>query len=509
MLTGDLLVTRTYKGRIEPVYATIDQKHLEISSSIIEIFQKHVGKSYGELSKEIEDIEEINYRLVRGLAQILERRCILEKDAVVDPITARRVVFEECRGIVTDAEERKNILYKTAMKLSVKPDELEKALWADHEENLKIKQFQPLAPENLLIQYNLSLAQTLLFRATGMEIRIGDHYQQVFRKIKQLGLMYSIESEKIYLNGPVSLFKLTERYGTALAKLLPVIMKCSKWSLKASIVRKTMHGKRIYDFILNNMSDVFSCPYVVSDSYSYYGSEAFDSAVEKRFYQLSFKDWYVRREPTVLKAGEYAFIPDFSLELRGNKIYVEIVGFWTPEYLKNKIYKINQLKENIILLVNKNLACSGSEFKTDNLIFYDRKLPYLEIIQILKKYEEKQLIKDVKKLKNIEISLEGSVINLSEIAQRYGVGVEALKKVIKKKIDDNYLLSGEQLVSHHILQVIQDELAGVRRHSDAIKIFKRYGIKEHAQILDHLGYKVKWKGLDIENAEITKKINNI
>jgi predicted nuclease of restriction endonuclease-like RecB superfamily len=38
------------------------------------------------------------------------------------------------------------------------------------------------------------------------------------------------------------------------------------------------------------------------------------------------------------------------------------------EYLRHKIQKINQLaeKESIILLVNTNLSCSGSEFQTDN-----------------------------------------------------------------------------------------------------------------------------------------------
>ena len=53
----------------------------------------------------------------------------------------------------------------------------------------------------------------------------------------------------------------------------------------------------------------------------------FDSAIENEFYQLGFKGWTVQREPAVLKAGQYAFIPDFSLERNGIKVYVEIIGF--------------------------------------------------------------------------------------------------------------------------------------------------------------------------------------
>jgi predicted nuclease of restriction endonuclease-like RecB superfamily len=65
MLTSDLLVTRTCKGKIEPVYALPDQENLEIASSVIGVFHGHVGRTYGELLEEAEGFEEINYRLIR------------------------------------------------------------------------------------------------------------------------------------------------------------------------------------------------------------------------------------------------------------------------------------------------------------------------------------------------------------------------------------------------------------------------------------------------------------
>lgn len=498
MLTSDLLATRTYKGKIEPVYATPDQDNLETAGSVIDIFQSHVGKTYGELTEEIEGIEEIDFRLIRGLAQILERRCVIGMDSVIEPADARKAVFEECKGAVADVKERNEVTERAARKLSVETDALEKALWADQEENLVIKEFQTqnMTPEDLLRQYNLSLTQTLLFKATGMEIRIEDNYQQVFRKIKYLGLMYSIQDSRIYLDGPVSLFKMTERYGTAFAKLLPTILRCSKWSLKASILRKTMQGRRIYDFTLDNTRQIFAD----SDS-----EESFDSAIEKELSTLRFNGWLVRREPTVLQAGQYAFIPDFSLERNGTVVYVEIIGFWTPEYLKNKIEKINLLKEkeNMILLVDRNLACSGSAFRTDNLIFYDGKIPYLEMLKILRKYEEKQLTEEVEKLKYTEIVLDGGVINLCEVAEKYSVSVNALKMVNKQSNKDGYLLIGDQLVNNQILEAVQNELKAAKKHSEALEIFGKYGLKSQ-QILDVLGYRVKWKGLDSENAEIVK-----
>lgn len=35
MLTSDLLVTKSYKGKIEPIYAKLDKENLEISGSLI------------------------------------------------------------------------------------------------------------------------------------------------------------------------------------------------------------------------------------------------------------------------------------------------------------------------------------------------------------------------------------------------------------------------------------------------------------------------------------------
>jgi predicted nuclease of restriction endonuclease-like RecB superfamily len=502
MLTSDLLVVKTSKGKIEPVYALLDQDNLEIATSIIDAFQDHVGKKYGELSEELEGIEEINFRLIRGLTQILERRCVIEADSVVDPVAARKAVFEESKGFVTDDEERKKVIGEVAGRLSIDPADLETALWADHEGNLLVKEFQPIAPEDFLKWYNLSLAQTLLFRATSMEIEIEDNFQQVFRKIKQLGLIYTISDGKIFLEGPTSLFKLTERYGYAFAKLLPTIRESSRWCLKASISRKTFKGKRIYEFSLDHTKR------------SIFGPESepaevdFDSAIEKEFYQLSFNDWKVRREPSVLEAGEYAFIPDFSLDRNGARVYVEIVGFWTPDYLKHKIQKFNQLKEgeSMILLVNRNLSCTGSEFKSDNLLFYDRKIPHLDIIKILRRYEEEQHAEDIAKLKGIEISFGGDtgVVNLDEVADRYGVGLEALEEVVGDQNMPDYSLVGDQLVSIEVLGAVRAELAGVKRVGDAVQIFKNHGIKAHSQALNLVGYKVKWSGLDPENAEIIK-----
>src|SRR5659263_674068 len=106
-------------------------------------------------------------------------------------------------------------------------------------------------------------------------------------------------------------------------------------------------------------------------------------------------------------------------------------------------------------------------------------------------------------MKPRKVRLEGSVINLGEIAKKYAVSLDALKTDIKQNNRNGYLLIGDQLIENQTLKAVQGELNGVKKHSEALIIFGNYGIKSQ-QIFDILGYKVKWNGLDPENAEIVK-----
>ena len=67
-----------------------------------------------------------------------------------------------------------------------------------------------------------------------------------------------------------------------------------------------------------------------------------------------------------------------------------------------------------------------------------------------------------------------------------------------------FLLNSNVLYLCLFLEEIRGELEGVKKHNDARKIFERHGIRAYSQALTLLGYKVKWSGLDPDNAEILK-----
>ena len=63
------------------------------------------------------------------------------------------------------------------------------------------------------------------------------------------------------------------------------------------------------------------------------------------------------------------------------------------------------------------------------------------------------------RLKGMEISFgsDAGVINLDEVAGRYGVGIEALKETIKVQNKPGFSLLGDQLISQQVLETIRGD----------------------------------------------------
>ena len=117
--------------------------------------------------------------------------------------------------------------------MKISTQEAENAMYADLESELILQNFDPPTPQELLDKYNLGLAQTLLFDSTELKFTVSGNWQQIFFKAKRLGLIYeAYKTDQFWvkIDGPASLFKLTRRYGTAIAKLLPAIIASPKWT---------------------------------------------------------------------------------------------------------------------------------------------------------------------------------------------------------------------------------------------------------------------------------------
>jgi predicted nuclease of restriction endonuclease-like RecB superfamily len=78
-------------------------------------------------------------------------------------------------------------------------------------------------------------------------------------------------------------------------------------------------------------------------------------------------DWTLSRETAPVDAGDELFFPDFTLRhADGREALVELVGFWTPEYLEAKARKVEAARlDNLVLVVYRGLAVGGNTGKAD------------------------------------------------------------------------------------------------------------------------------------------------
>ena len=373
MLTLDLLRYRIDGDSVTPVYLTVTggKRYVGMAEQLIELAGAHVGRTLGEFEEAIEEMlgAAPDYKVYRGLAKILNEYLLTVAASDVDAEALRQKVF------VTAAEggpyaRRPDLLFtrtyterteEIAGELGSSAETLLASLYSDLRENQVVESFDSsITPEELIERYNTALAQAMLYRATRMIIDVKDGYRTVFKYIKLARLMHSIRPHdggyRIELDGPVSLFSNVERYGINMARLLPAIIKCEDWRLAAKV--NVGGGEKL--FRLSPRTGLRS---------HYRDEPVFDSAPEEAFYNKFVRNskskWTIEREGSVLDLKDTVLIPDFKFTHKkdGRVAHLEIIGFWTPEYLAKKLDKLSRVKEaNIVVAVPESLNCSKDTF---------------------------------------------------------------------------------------------------------------------------------------------------
>jgi hypothetical protein len=598
------------RNQIKPVFIYFEKDNQPtLPSMIIKMYEDMADRklSKSNLDQNLLELEGKNpdYKLVRAICHLLEQRCEYvshesqfsnaRNNGTMNPILLRRQIFEisSLLGYPVTGNERKNIIQKIASKNNLSVNDVEIAMWSDLEKNKYLKSFDSLTSLQLVAWYNISALQTLLLNSVKMEFSIygGFNWKKILRKTKQLGLMYSLYSESKYesqsnahikkneilpenneqnkvictVNGPLSIVRLTDRYGMAIARLIPSIIFSEIWSIKATILRKSISGsKKTYDFELSStdkdiplfdastfhlQSDQKSASELSSNNYS---MDYFDSSIEKKFMDKFLKfstGWSLFREPDplILSNGK-AFIPDFVFEKYGVKVYLEIIGFWTEDYLKRKLEKIKDLTKSetgastvpdLLIVANMDncISQNGKKIPIDSvfskfvnkkrLIFYKKdEIPFGPIISYLKDIDSKFIdeisvnLHDtiaVEMDKAIQDVQSNSVISLGNISDRYKIPIESVVKIIRNlQLNTNnseemvidklreFLIVGNYLISNDKIRDLLPEVDKINKLHDAIRLLHQNRIPEECitLLITKMGYEIIWNGIDSNNAQI-------
>ena len=369
-MTADLALNRIRGGRVEPRYIDPNNSNYrKVSGDLITIIREHQGLRRAELEQALQEYVGVgtDYKILRGLIKLVTDQCLFEVISPVDPVELRRALFMKARAHhpVSDGEAiRQQVIEEAATEVNCKPEEVTANLYADLQDNQTLTQFEDLSAEQLLDRYNLAQAQALLYRCTQMRLRVDPQpaagYRRLFDAIKAFRLIHTIKGSAasgydIRLDGPVSIFHQSQKYGIQMAVFLPALLLCQGWRMKAEVAYKSDLRA---SFELNSRDHRLRSHYLDDVSYK--------PAVEERLvssWAKSDDGWRLEQASEIIGLGESAFIPDFVISHpNGDRFYLEVFGFWTPRHLDERLKDFERAGfKNFLLAVSEELRGSREQ----------------------------------------------------------------------------------------------------------------------------------------------------
>jgi predicted nuclease of restriction endonuclease-like RecB superfamily len=367
VLTGKLVRVRYARDHIIPHY--LDLKNPvwhEVAERLLMLFRSQEGRTRGELEEDQRELvgNDPGQLVHQGLHKLLEDRCEFETVSGHPPDELREAVFRaaaERRKSVTVAAPfmRAAVLADVGAKFNLSSDAIEAGLFADLKSEQRLVKFKDISAEHLLQRYNVALAQAVLLRATHVSVTVRNEspprYRQLLRQIKFHRLICEMEKvgeniHRLSLDGPMSLFSATNKYGLQLALFLPTVLLCHDFDLKADL--RWGPQRKPKAFVLTPRDSLVS---------HHANSGMFVPPELAMFVELFRKrvdDWDLIEETEVFPLGDGFWVPDFRLVHRATRrpVLLEVLGFWRRSSAERHLDRLRQhVRQPFLLAVSEQL----------------------------------------------------------------------------------------------------------------------------------------------------------
>jgi predicted nuclease of restriction endonuclease-like RecB superfamily len=329
-------------------------------------------------------------RRIQAFCKLLDDRSIFQADVPGKAAKLRLEVFFRAARLHPLVEqpdrlfEHEQTKTKTdiANELGLSWDRIDSSLYAD------VIAFQPLErfegypdASALLSRYNVAQLQACLYRAERMIVIAADDLKTILRYAKLAKLLHEIvrlgpSKYRITFSGPASVLHQTRRYGVNFAKFLPALLACKGWRTTATLKTPWNTPAQL------NLSD--------SDGFTSHlpSPEEFDSGLEESFaakFGPERHGWRLIREGEILHEHQETFVPDFTFRHEdGTQVFLEIVGFWTPEYLAHKRRRLQKFRHHKIVVAVPKKSLREGTHTGENVLVYKTALklePLLEALE--------------------------------------------------------------------------------------------------------------------------------
>ncbi len=385
MLRSEHVMARLNRGRLVPHRIPPDDpRATEVAAGLCELYEAHVGEPRAALERELAAREEElgpgldarrGFRIVRALSKLLEERAGWASPTEADPYTLRTRVFELAAALpeppatepgLLEVPTRDDVLSRVSEETGVgDPAAL---MYADRQGAQVLEGFEAPSPEDLLRRYNVAQVQGVLYAARELVVDLGEaaDARLVFHYVKLLGLIHEIEplegrgGYRLRLDGPLSIFGATRKYGLRLAKFLPGLLLTSPWRLSANVEWRGRDAVLELDSKASELESHYLGPKDEREADDV--RSAFVRAWERA---KDTEGWRLEPGSGVLSFPERkaALVPDFTLrhEASGETVHLEILGFWSERNLVERVSLLRDARDRghrVLVAASQRLGTS-------------------------------------------------------------------------------------------------------------------------------------------------------
>jgi uncharacterized protein len=414
MLTSEQSIVEYRAGRAVPDRLTQNthRHYLGYAERMLAVYREGVGRQRRELHRQVEAIfanePDCPIRRIEAFCRLLDDASVFQTDASGAASKLRLDVFSRAARLhpLVQAPDQlfehdeKAAKSQLATELDRPWDAIEQDLYADVVAYQQLEEFSgyPDAPA-FLSRYNVAQLQACLYRAESVTVTATQDLKTIIRYAKLAKLLHEITRStgilpvssmgvppmnirdihgqearatyRITLSGPASVLQETRRYGVSFARFLPALLACKGWSMEAVLQTPWKTPAKLVISDADRFTSHLPPP------------AEFDSSLEESFAQKfgpTRDGWQLIREGDILCERQKTFVPDFTFRHEdGTQVFLEIVGFWTPEYLARRRETLHQFRHHRILLAVPQRSLRAGAAIPDNVLVYKTalKLPPL------------------------------------------------------------------------------------------------------------------------------------
>lgn len=378
MLTNDLLRAQRRGEKIIPRYIKSKEREEfeQLAERAAEILDGMIDARREDIERDLAALEcrPAARPIVQGLIKLLLDRCEIGTSSKHDAPKLRKELFllaaQTRRGLgPTESFPREDVLAEAGAALGISSEELQKELFGDLRDNERLRSFKRLSGSETVDRYNVALAQGVLLRATKVTLTITDEepgrVRQLFRAAKFQGLLHRVSKSPtgahcIELDGPLSLFSASQKYGLKLALFLPAVLRCKKWILRANILWGKQRRPCIFELSPKAK--------LVPRDKRIQGVAPRLNKLQQEFRKLS-TTWDVAESEEIFDLpGSAVCVPDlvFQCSETGERIFLEAFGFWSRAAVFQRLESIAEGLDVPLLL------CAGKQLRVSEGVLDDQ-----------------------------------------------------------------------------------------------------------------------------------------